>query len=67
MVVVFIGTIGVIGYVVNQPALYFEIKGISNAIAFHTSIMFILTGIALFLTWKDDETKNYEKDKHTNM
>ena len=45
-----IGIIAVIGYVVNQPTLYYYIDNVSSAMAIHTAILFVLLGIALILS-----------------
>jgi mannose/fructose/N-acetylgalactosamine-specific phosphotransferase system component IIC len=42
-----IGTVGILGYLLNVPALYYSIKGFSSAIACHTAILFVLLGIGL--------------------
>ncbi len=48
-----IGTVAVIGYVFNNSYLTYEIPGISNAIAVHTTILFVLIGTALILLGKE--------------
>jgi cytochrome bd-type quinol oxidase subunit 1 len=48
-----IGTIGVIGYITRIPYLYYEIPPLSNAIAIHTTALFSLLGLAIFLVGKD--------------
>lgn len=52
-IVCILGTIGVIGYVLKNPYLTYEIPGVSNAIAIHTTILFSLLGLSLILTGKD--------------
>jgi hypothetical protein len=44
-----LGLMGVLGYVVHIPFLYYEIPGLSNAIAFHTTSLFALLGFSIFL------------------
>jgi len=45
--VALIGGTAVLGYLLNQPSLYFAFAGRSSAMAFHTSILFVLTGWGL--------------------
>ena len=49
-VVSIIGIISIVGYVVNQPILYYYIDNVSSGMAIHTSILFVLLGIALILS-----------------
>ena len=46
-VVMFIGGMAVIGYIFRTPSRYYYIKGVSTAMAFHTSILFVLSGLGL--------------------
>ena len=43
------GGLGLIGYATNLSFLYFYIPGLSTGMAFHTSILFILSGITLVI------------------
>lgn len=54
-----IGFVGVIGYMLNSPILYYEIPGISNAIAIHTTALFALLGLAIYLL-KAEQKTTYE-------
>jgi hypothetical protein len=56
-----IGTIGVIGYLADLPILYYEIHGISNAMAVHTSTLFAFLGLAIFKIGKEQQKQNYEE------
>jgi hypothetical protein len=47
MIVAFIGALGVLGYLLNVPWLFYSVKGISTAMACHTAILFVLLGIGL--------------------
>jgi len=49
-----IGGVGVLGYVIGIPLLYYTVKGGSTAMAFHTAILFTLLGIGLFLLGKEE-------------
>lgn len=42
-----IGLSAVMGYILNAPLLYFYLPGINSAMACHTAILFVLTGIGL--------------------
>jgi len=44
-----ISTIAITGYVINVPILYYNIDNFSTAMALHTSIAFMLAGVALML------------------
>ncbi len=44
-----IGAVGVLGYLTSAPMLYYEIPGLSNAIAIHTTLLFSLLGLAIVL------------------
>ncbi|MFH1875417.1 MAG: hypothetical protein ABH865_00815 [Candidatus Omnitrophota bacterium] len=46
-VVMFIGSMAVIGYIFRIPVLYYYIEGVSTAMACHTSILFVLSGLSL--------------------
>lgn len=48
-----------IGYLLRIPSLYFAIKGVSNAMAIHTGILFLLIGISLYLLGKRDGHKSF--------
>ncbi len=48
------GGLAVLGYIFNMPLLYYNIKGWSNPMACHTSLLFVLIGVSLiFLKSKD--------------
>jgi len=44
-----LGGIAIIGYALNIPFLYYQIGGISTAMAAHTAIFFVMLGVALAL------------------
>lgn len=46
-IIMIIGTVAVLGYLVNAPLLYYYIEGKNSAMAFHTAILFALIGISL--------------------
>jgi hypothetical protein len=48
LTIALIGATAIVGYIVNNPVLYFNIAGISTAMAFHTAILFVLLGIGFF-------------------
>ena len=50
-----IGAVGVLGYLIGQPLLYYEIPGFSNAIAIHTTSLFALLGVAIFIIGRIQE------------
>ena len=43
----------VVGYLINVPSLYYALEDISNAMALHTAILFVLFGIGFTLLTKD--------------
>lgn len=43
------GGVAVIGYLVHTPVLYYYISGFSAAMACHTAVLFVLTGVCLVL------------------
>lgn len=47
LIVVSIGTLAVVGYIMNAPLLYYFIEGMNSAIALHTAILFVLLGVGL--------------------
>ena len=55
-----IGFVGVVGYLTNMHTLYYEIPGFSNAIAIHTTILFALLGVAIYLIGQGQEEQPYE-------
>jgi nitric oxide reductase large subunit len=42
-----IGSVAVVGYIVNAPLLYYFIEGMNSAIALHTATLFVLLGVGL--------------------
>lgn len=56
-----IGAIGIIGYILNIPLLYYEIPGFSNAIAVHTTALFVLLGLAILLISKHKQKPSPQK------
>lgn len=48
-IICIVGSMAIIGYVINLPFLYYAIEGASTAMAFHTAILFILVGMGLLL------------------
>jgi hypothetical protein len=42
-----IGLTAVIGYIVHAPFLYYYLPGVNSAMACHTAVLFVLTGIGL--------------------
>ncbi len=42
-----IGALAVLGYIINAPILYYYIKDVNAAMACHTAVLFVLTGIGL--------------------
>jgi hypothetical protein len=42
-----IGLLAVAGYIINVPYLYYYLPGVNSAMACHTAILFVLTGIGL--------------------
>jgi hypothetical protein len=42
-----IGALAIVGYIINAPLLYYFIEGRNSAMACHTAILFVLTGIGL--------------------
>lgn len=49
LVVIIIGGTAFLGYILDLPILYYTVEGISTAMAFHTSILFVLLGTGHFL------------------
>jgi len=62
-VVLAIGIIAIVGYVINQPSLYYYIDNVSSAMAIHTSILFISLGIALILSRNNEIPQRSESVK----
>jgi HAMP domain-containing protein len=50
----------ILGYLFGIPSMYFAISGISNAMAIHTAVLFLIIGIALVLLNKENiSNKNF--------
>ncbi len=63
-----IGIIAIMGYVVNQPSLYYYIDNVNSAMAIHTSILFVILGIALILSRNNITVQHSESVKiHTKI
>lgn len=58
IIITSIGSIAILFYLFSKPLLYFGFKDINTAMAFHTALLFILTGIGFILlkkqTYKED-------------
>jgi hypothetical protein len=50
LIILIIGSIAVLGYVLSLPFLYYSVEGFSTAMALHTAILFIITGIGLIVS-----------------
>jgi len=48
-----IGSISLIGYGLDMPILYNDFENISNAMAFPTAILFLITGVSMMLVCSD--------------
>jgi hypothetical protein len=46
-VIAAIGSLAIIGYMINMPVLYYYIEGVNSAIAAHAAVLFILLGAGL--------------------
>ena len=42
-----IGVVAVVGYIIHAPLLYYYREGINSAVACHTAILFVLSGMGL--------------------
>jgi hypothetical protein len=49
IIISIIGVIAIVGFLTNQPVLYYSFEGISNAMAIHTAILFATLGACLIL------------------
>jgi len=58
IVVMLIGSVATLGYIINQPLLYYLIVGINTAMALNTAILFILIGIGFILCEKTVSKQN---------
>lgn len=52
-VVLVIGAVSIIGYITNQPSLYYYVDNGNAGMAIHTSILFVLVGIGFILLQKN--------------
>lgn len=46
-IVAVIGGVALVGYLIDQPALYYVVVGVSNPVAFSSAILFVLLGTGL--------------------
>ncbi|MDD5496801.1 MAG: hypothetical protein PHP46_06890, partial [Candidatus Omnitrophica bacterium] len=51
----FIGFSAIMGYVFNQPHLYFYFENISSAMALHTAFLFVIIGMVVYILAKKDQ------------
>jgi signal transduction histidine kinase len=58
-----IGLISLLGYITNQPALYYYIPNVNTGMAIHTSVLFTILGIALLLLKDDTKPQNIKSVK----
>ncbi len=54
LVVTIVGGLGIVGYAANLPVLYYHIEDVSTAMAFHTAILFVMSGAALILLTRQE-------------
>ena len=52
-VVAIIGSVAIMGYIIDLPVLFYTISGVSTAMAFHTAILFVLLGVGSFLLGRE--------------
>ena len=52
-IIALVALAAVAGYLINVPSLYYAFEDISNAMALHTAILFVLFGIGFILLAKD--------------
>ena len=52
LVMAALGAAAIGGYIFNIPLFYYDIEGLSSAMALHTAILFVLLGLGLILTGK---------------
>lgn len=50
-----LGRLAVVGYIINQPLLYYTLEGVSTAMAAHTAILFVLLGLGLILSGRPEK------------
>jgi signal transduction histidine kinase len=50
-----LGSVGIVGYVVGQPVLYYSVEDTSTAMALATAVLFVLLGCAFILLGKTKE------------
>jgi uncharacterized membrane protein len=55
------GAIAILGYLIDQPILYYSIENINTAMAAHTALLFLIIGIGLLLLGKSND-KAIKKD-----
>lgn len=48
-IVLILGIVALLGYTIDSPLLYYQVSGISGAMAIHTAIAFCLTGLGMML------------------
>lgn len=53
-IVLVIGIIALVGYGIGDPTLYYQVEGISGAMAIHTAIAFSLVGIGMMTVVKSE-------------
>lgn len=47
LIVGVIGTIAIVGYIIDAPLMYYYVEGVNSAMACHTAVLFVLLGIGL--------------------
>lgn len=61
VIVTVIGTIALVGYLMNLPVLYYYVEGVSSAMAVHTAILFLLIGAGFVLISEPKKESLVEK------
>jgi len=49
-----VGGVGILGYILNIPLLYYTLEGWSTAMALHTATLFVLLGVGLVLSGRTE-------------
>jgi len=66
-IILALATIALIGYAIDSPPLYYQVEGVSGAMALHTAIAFALLGISLILLAKPDYVERSVSKKSRSL
>jgi len=61
-ILIFFSLVALLGYVISAPLLYYFVEGVSTAMSVNTAVLFLLSGISLYLIGRSIERTQAHAD-----